>query len=378
MSRRWSAQRVTTRDALCMRWRWFTASYTRSRGSLIPQARVAVYKWKVKFSVHLRAAALVVAGSSALAAASASDSAAAPTAATEVSPAAGQAASSFAGVATTARSSMQAMTMWMARGVDSWFGDQPFENGGKVSDGRLSLSLLKRQGERADIDVRFNASFRLPNVERSTYLFFGRDDPNEVLNDRPGGLSRQERLQTQASADRQFFAGIGRSLTDDIDFRLGMRSGLKLYVQGRYRKQWELGDAGLAEFRQTVFYSVADRAGSTTTFSYDHLFSPLMTVRWLSSATITQRSERFEWSSLVGAYRTFGDQRLLSLEGLVNGLQGSGVPATDWGVQARWEQPIYRNWLIGGVVIGHFWPRPDAQTERRSAWALGVNLKMHF
>ena len=363
---------------MCMRWRSFTVSYTRSTGSLIPQTRVAVYKWKVKFSVYLRAAALLVASGSALAADTASDSAAAPVAATEVPSAAGQAASTLAGVAITARSSVRAMTMWMARGVDSWFGDQPFENGGKVSDGRLSLQLLKRQGERADIDVRFNASFRLPNVERSTYLFFGRDDPNEVLSDRPGGLSRQELLQTQANADRQFFAGIGRSLTDDIDFRLGMRSGLKLYVQGRYRKQWELGDAGLAEFRQTVFYSVADRAGSTTTFSYDHLFSPLMTVRWLSSATITQRSERFEWSSLVGAYRTFGDQRLLSLEGLVNGLQGSGVPATDYGVQARWEQPIYRDWLIGGVVIGHFWPRPDAQTERRSAWALGVNLKMRF
>ena len=281
-------------------------------------------------------------------------------------------------VADTARSSVRAMTMWMARGVDSWFGDRPFEDGGQVSDGRLSLSLLKRQGDSVDVDVRFNARFRLPNVEESTYLFIGRDNPREVLTDKPGGLSRQEQLQAQSNDERQFFAGIGRTLNDELDFRLGMRGGFKLYAQARYRKQWELSDDGLAEFRQTVFFSTSDRAGSTTAFSYEHLFSPVWAARWLSSATITQKSERFEWSSLLGGYRSFGEQRLLSLEALINGQQGSGVGATDYGVQTRWEQPVYRDWLIGGVVVGHFWPRPNAQTERRSAWAMGASLKMRF
>ena len=270
------------------------------------------------------------------------------------------------------------MAVWLARGVDSWFGDRPFEDGGKVSDGRLSVSLLKREGETVDVNVRFNARFRLPNVEESTYLFFGRDDPREVLTDRPGALSRQEQLQSQSNAERQFFAGIGRTITDDIDFRLGLRGGLKLYAQARYRKQWELGDDGLAEFRQTVFWSSSDRTGSTTAFSYEHLFSPVWAARSLTSATITQKTERFEWSSLLGVYRSFGNQRLLSLEALVAGQQGSGVPATDYGVQTRWEQPVYSNWLIGGVVVGHFWPRPNAQAERSGAWAMGASLKMQF
>jgi hypothetical protein len=127
-----------------------------------------------------------------------------------------------------------------------------------------------------------------------------------------------------------------------------------------------------------VFWSLADHAGSTTAFSYEHLLSPVLATRWLSSATITQASRRFEWASLAGVYRSFGKQRLLSLEALVNGLQGSGVPNTDYGLQTRWEQPVYRDWLVGGVVVGRFWPRPDAQTERRGAWAAGASLKMRF
>jgi hypothetical protein len=30
------------------------------------------------------------------------------------------------------------------------------------------------------------------------------------------------------------------------------------------------------------------------------------------------------------------------------------------------------------VIVGHFWPREDADVERRKAWALGGQLKMKF
>ncbi len=278
----------------------------------------------------------------------------------------------------SARSSVRAMARWLASGVDSWFGDRPFEDGGKITDGRFSVGLFKRQRETVDVNVRFNARFRLPNLEKQTYLFLGRDDPQEVVTDKPGQLSRQDRVLARENAERAFFAGIGRSLTDTLDFRLGFRGGLKLYAQGRYKTQWDVGEEGLAEFRQTLFWSLSDRAGSTTAFSYEHLLSPVLATRWLSSATITQASRKFEWSSLLGLHRSFGDQRLLSLETIVNGRQGSGVAATDYGLQVRWEQPVYRQWLVGGVVVGHFWPRADAQAERRGAWAAGTSLLMRF
>lgn len=270
------------------------------------------------------------------------------------------------------------MVRWLASGVDSWFGDKPFSDGGKVTDGRLSVGVLKRQREASDVDVRFNARFRLPNLEDQTYLFLGRDDPRDVIRDKPGALSRQDRLLAQSNAERRFFAGIGRTLTDTLDFRLGFRGGLKPYAQGRYRMQWEFGAEGLAELRQTLFWSLDDRAGSTTALSYEYLLSPVVAARWLTSTTITQATRRFEWSSLVGGYRSFGDQRLLSLEAVVSGQQGSGVAATDYGLQTRWEQPVYKDWLVGGISVGHFWPRPDVQTERRGAWAMGASLKMRF
>jgi hypothetical protein len=100
----------------------------------------------------------------------------------------------------SARSSVRSTAEWLARGVDSWFGDRPFEEGGSVTDGRLSLSILRRQRENADIDLRFNARFRLPNLEQRIYLFIGRDNPREVIADRPGSFSSREPRTTAVSS----------------------------------------------------------------------------------------------------------------------------------------------------------------------------------
>ena len=279
----------------------------------------------------------------------------------------------------SARSSVQSTAVWLARGVDSWFGDQPFEQGGgKVTDGRLSVNLLKRQGDKPDLSVRFNARFKLPNFEQQTYLFIGRDAQSEVVSDTPGALSRQDRLLPAVTEDSTFFAGIGRSLNDAVDFRLGFRGGIKPYAQARYRNIWQLENEDLVEFRQTLFLTAADGLGSTTAVSWQRTLLPTLATRWIASATVTQDQPKVGWSSLVGTYKSYGHQRLLALEALIQGQQGSGVFATDLGLQTRWEQPVHQNWLLGEVMVGHFWPRPDAQTPRRSAWALGVGVKMRL
>jgi hypothetical protein len=281
-------------------------------------------------------------------------------------------------VVASARQTVREMAEWLARGVDSWFGDKPFEEGGKVSDGVLSLSLLKREHETPDFSVRFNARFSLPNIEESSYLFIGRDDLRDVVSDQPEALGRQQRLLRESSVEPQFFAGFGVRARDSVDARIGFRGGLKPYLQVRYKHVFQLDDDRLVDFLQTLHWTRDDRIGSTTAVSYEHDFSPTLSGRWLSAATITERVRKFEWSSNLGAYKSFGEQRLWSLELLTNGVQGSGIGVSDYGVQTKWEQPIHEDWLLGELLVGHFWPRLDVASERGRAWAVGARLKMKF
>jgi len=276
------------------------------------------------------------------------------------------------------RRSVRSSAEWLARGVDGWFGEKPFAEGGKVSDGRLSVNLLAREHEGTSFGLRFNARMRLPNVQERAYLFLGSDDRRELVADKPDALSHQQQLLKDNRDEQSFFAGLGFFVKDSVQLRLGLRGGLKPYAQARYVRPWRLGEADLLEFRETLFWALDDRFGSTTAVSYEHALSSTLALRWLSSATISQRSKKFDWSSGLGAYKLMGAQRLLSIEALFNGTEGDGPGASDYGLQLKWEQPIHKDWLLGELIWGHFWPRPEAHSERGHAWAIGLGLKMKF
>ncbi len=271
-------------------------------------------------------------------------------------------------------------TDWLARRVDSWFGDLPFEQGGKVSEGRLALELFHRSDRQIKLDVRFSAEFKLPNVERYAYLFIGRDDQRAAIQDTPEAFNRRQQLLTNRPGDRGVLAGLGLTLPQGVGLRVGVGAGLKPYAQARYNKAWTLAPDQQLDFRETLFWTAADQFGSTTALTYGYTLSPTLVLRWLNAATITQQTQNFEWSSGLGVYQVLPRLRRLSLEALLSGTgrHGLGVGASDYGLLVKWEQPLHQDWLLGEILAGHFWPQPDAQSPRGKAWALGANLKMHF
>ena len=279
----------------------------------------------------------------------------------------------------SARETVRSAAEWLASGVDSWFGTRPFSEGGKVSDGQISLNLYSRQDQGGDSSVRFNARFNLPNVEAKTYLFTGRDNWQGLITDKPAAFStKQQLLQSDTAETRAVFAGFGRAVNDSVDARIGLQDGLKLFAQGRFRRLWMPTENDEFEFSQTVFLTGQDHLGSSTTFSIQHQFSPALVGRWLNAVTVTQADPNAEWSGSLGAYRSMGQQRLLSLEILASSKQNTGLSLTDYGVQVRWEQPVDHDRLIGEVIVGHFWPQSVVAGERTTAWALGTGLKMRF
>ena len=218
------------------------------------------------------------------------------------SPQGGQPSEEFDQMLDATRRSVRSTVVWLARGVDSWFGKKPFEAGGKVTDGRLDVGLLKRHGESEALNMRFDARFRLPNIEEHAYLFLGSDNEREAVTDKPDALSGQEQLRSQGTAGRAFFAGLVVPLLDSVDFRIGVRGALKPFMQVRYLRSWQLDPADLVEFRETVFWTLDDYLGSTTAVSYEHAFSSTLAGRCLSSITKSQRYEEFDWSTNLGMY----------------------------------------------------------------------------
>ena len=268
----------------------------------------------------------------------------------------------------------------LARHVDSWFGNAPFEDGGNVTQGQLNLGVFHRQDQGTDVTVRFSARFRLPNFERSAYLFVGRDNPREAIRDTPGLSDLQQQGLQSKPGDRSFLGGLGGTLGDDVSFRVGVGARLQPFAQVRWDRPWVLSPGQVLALRETLFWSRAERFGATTALTYELELQRPWTLRWLGAATITQETRNVEWSGTLGVYRDFGPQMLLSLELPFSGTgtRGTGVGMSDRGVLGKWQQPIYKDWLLGELAVGHFWLRPDALSPRGRAWALGYNLRMYL
>ena len=47
------------------------------------------------------------------------------------------------------------------------------------------------------------------------------------------------------------------------------------------------------------------------------------------------KSRKLNWASTLGLYQSFGEERVLGLEALSNGI-GGAVPVADYGVQVKW------------------------------------------
>ena len=282
------------------------------------------------------------------------------------------------GILDTTRSQVRGFSLWLGESVNDWFGDRPFTDGGKVTHGRLGLRNLWRQDEGWDTNVRFRARFDLPNLRDKAYVFIGRQNERELLTDQSEAFTREQLLlEERRKEDQTGFAGLGVALRKNLDFRVGVRGGLKFYTQARYRKQWALSEQDRIEFRETIFWNNKDKFGSTTALDYEHAFTPKLSLHWQNATTISEKTDDFAWGSSLGLFRRFGDDRMLSGEMVVTGETGAEETVDEYGVRMKWTQPVYRDWLIGEFIVGHYWPQREDR-ERDRSWAAGVNLEMRF
>ena len=266
---------------------------------------------------------------------------------------------------------------WLASGIDKRFGDKPFSDGGTVTDGQIGLSYLKRDGHGSNLGLRFNARFRLPNLSEIPYVFVGSDDERSIVTDQPDRRTLREQIRQRNSSNNSFFTGVGLWLADSVDVRIGFRGLLRPYAQARLRHQWQLTPDDLVEVRETVFYTVKDRAGSTLALEYQHAFTPDIAVRWLNAGTITQEQPDLTVTSNLGIFKSFGQQRVLGLELQYSDSTVDAITTNDIGIQLSWEQPLHKM-ILGEVTLGRYWPRSTTVPDRTGQWAAGATIGLKF
>lgn len=268
--------------------------------------------------------------------------------------------------------------------LDTLFGGEPnVENARRVS-GRLELSSIYTEVDGNSPKVRLRVNYDLPTLKHRFNLFLGREDPDEAIQDRREPFAVRSSV-FGVEGDEKWLTGLGYSppgrYSDKLDFRLGVRlqSESKIYVQGRYRRNFFVGDRAVVRFRETAFWENREAGfGATTSLDFDRVLRPDLLLRWGNVGTVSEAIDGLAWRSSVLTYMNLRGTSALSAELFVRGETGADVPLREYGMRAIYRRSVLRRWLFGEVIGGYTFPRKELLDDREGSAMIGFGVDLLF
>jgi len=223
----------------------------------------------------------------------------------------------------------------------------------------------------------------LPNLENRLSIFLGRDDEEEIVQDRREDFPVRSAVLGIESDDR-WLAGLGYrppgKWIQRWDFSVGgkLRSAPEVFVRGRWRRNIFLGERSVLRLRETLFWQNRDGFGSTARISVDHVVGQRNLLRFSNIGTIHEESDGLEWNSALIFYQRQGKASAFAYEAFVRGATDHEVKLREFGLQGVYRRPLFREWFYGQVILGYTWPREFIDEPREGSTTFGVGVELHF
>jgi len=266
---------------------------------------------------------------------------------------------------------------------DGLFGGEPdIENARQVS-GRVELSTLYTEFDGLDVKGRLRLRYDLPTLDRRVNVFLGRDDREEIVEDRQEGFAIRSSV-FGLETEEQWLAGLGYSppghWAKKIDFRVGgrLKTAPEVFAQSRYRHNLFLGEDSVWRFRETVFWENRAGFGATTSADFDHVVRHNLLFRWGNVGTFSESTDGLAWRSAAIAYYNLRQSRAVAAEVFLRGSTGADVKLREYGTRAVYRQPVGKPYLFGELIAGYTWPQKDRDQPREGSAMLGLGLELLF
>jgi hypothetical protein len=269
-------------------------------------------------------------------------------------------------------------TLWF----DGLFGERDLASA-RGAHGRVEVSTEHSEFEGEEVRVRFDARIQLPAFERRLSAFVGRDNEDDVAQDRAEGLG----LRSQADAlnrAEDWFAGLGYRLKDlwgvRSEFRVGVRDLSEPTAFAQLRNSWTAyqDDDDRIQLRLTPFWNTRDHAGVTAATSFDHALTVSRLLRWGSIATVAEETTGMQWRSALVLYQNLRRRRALAFEIFERGATAAPVPVVEYGARTIYRQPFFEGRLFAELVLGYSWPRVDPALEREGSGGVTAGVELPF
>ena len=269
-------------------------------------------------------------------------------------------------------------TLWF----DGLFGERDLASA-RGAHGRVELSTEHSEFEGEEVRVRFDARVDLPAFERRLSAFVGRDNEDDVAQDRSEGLGLRSQAD-ELNRVEDWFAGLGYRLKDTwgirSEFRVGVRGVANpeafMQLRNSYTAYEDFDDRIL--LRLTPFVNTRDHHGVTAATYFDHALTTTRLLRWGSIGTVAEEISGLRWRTAVILYQGLRRQRAVAFEVFERGETAAPEPLLEYGARTIYRQPLFDARLFGEIVLGYSWPRVDPALERDGSAAITAGIELPF
>jgi hypothetical protein len=276
---------------------------------------------------------------------------------------------------TQAASSNQANAL--ARRIDRYFGTERSDLEAAYSSLRLITQTSWDHANGSDFRVSLRGTVHLPQLNERLRLVFSDDRGEGTTYYNQNNVLTQQQTSTRANLE----VNLGESDYSRFDFRVGLRSNLKLRSSVRWRYERPFAENYVTRLSQTLYFIDSTGYGSFTQLQFDRILTESTLLRWSSEFRAQEDLAGNEWASAL-EYTVLGENSggisyFLRLTG------NSAHPDVDtYQVGFRLRQNILRPWLFWELTPGYSWVKEvpelpeDPWQPYQSGFFAAVRLEM--
>lgn len=258
----------------------------------------------------------------------------------------------------------------LALQLDRYFGVERSDLEAPYSSLRLTTELDYKQGDGVDPHVRLRGTLHLPRVDERVRLIFSEDQgegasyykQNELLNPQQSTRVNVE-LKLKETDHHRF------------DFRVGLRSSLKLRASVRYRYENEISESLQHRFSQTVYFIDGTGYGAFSQYQLDKALDDSTLLRWSNELRAEENLNGREWATSLTHATRFSNASAVSYFARMGGTTAQDYVGV-YQVGIRMRRNIARPWLFVEFSPGYSWEKADATSPRKGGVFASIRLEM--
>ncbi len=260
----------------------------------------------------------------------------------------------------------------LANRVDRFFGSERSDLEAAYSSLRLGTELRWTEGEGFDPRVRLRGRLYLPRINDRISLIFSEDkgegssyyDENELLN---------EPQSTRVNLE----VNLGEDDNNRFDFRVGLRSNLKLRTSLRYRYENDFSENALHRLSETVYFIDGIGLGSFTQYQVDYALDDVSLIRWSNELRAEEdlEGDGLEWGTSLNHVSSYGNNFAMIYFVSMSGLTEQSY-VSRYQVGTRFRRSIARPWLFLEFSPAYRWDKLAENLPREGQFFASVRLEM--